>query len=107
MKSINNITTIIVRFPVKPNKQEQFQTEFHKLLEKLHQEDTFVEARYHQDLDEPNTFVFYETYQESRASFLKRVPNQPWFQHFLAQLPNLLQRERDVFWHERLNDRSI
>lgn len=97
----NTTTTIIVRFPVKPEKHEEFQTEFNLLLNGLRQEATFVEARIHQDLDEPNTVVFYETYQENRESFLKRVPQRPWFKEFLDKLPDLLQRERDVFWNER------
>ena len=33
-----------------------------------------------------------------RKSFLKRVPNQLWFKAFLTRLPNLLQREREVFY---------
>lgn len=99
----NHITTIIVRFPVKPEKYEEFQIEFRKLLERLSQEETFVEARIHHDLDSPNIIVFYETYKESRESFLKRVPSQPWFKAFLEQLPKLLQRERDVLWNERVS----
>lgn len=98
----NSITTIIVRFPVKPENREDFQVELHKLLERLRQETTFVEARIHHDLDNPNTIVLYETYNESRESFLNRVPKQGWFQSFLDQLPNLLQQERDVFWNERI-----
>jgi quinol monooxygenase YgiN len=97
------ITTIIVRFPVKLEKHEEFQFEFRKLLEKLRQEKTFVEARIHQDLDDPSIVVFYETYSESRESFLKRVPNEPWFQAFLERLPSLLKREREVFWNEQIS----
>lgn len=97
----NPSTTIIVRFRVKPEKQEKFQTEFYKLLDKLRQEDSFIEARVHRDLDEPNTIVFYETYRESRESFLNRVPKQPWFQAFLNKLPILLYEEQDVFWNQQ------
>ena len=97
----HSTTTIIVRFPVRPEKREEFQTEFNLLLHGLRQETTFVEARVHQDLDDPTTVVFYETYRENRESFLNRVPQQPWFQAFLNKLPDLLQRERDVFWNER------
>jgi len=97
----NHTTSIIVRFPVKPEKHEEFQVELRKLLEGLQQEDTFLEARIHNDLDDPNIVVFYETYRESRQSFLKRVPRQQWFKAFLEKLPNLLQRERDIFWSER------
>lgn len=46
--------------------------------------------------------VFYEAYSESRESFLQRVPQRPWFKAFLEKLPNLLQRDRDVFWNERI-----
>ncbi|MBD2771648.1 putative quinol monooxygenase [Iningainema tapete] len=99
----NRVTTIIVRFPVKSEKKEEFQIELGKLLERLRQEETFVEARIHHDLDNPNIIVFYETYSESRESFLKRVPKQLWFQAFLDQLPNLLQQERDVSWNERIS----
>ncbi|MGJ3247351.1 MAG: putative quinol monooxygenase [Elainellaceae cyanobacterium] len=98
----NTTTTVIVRFPVQPEKREEFQTKFNQLLDGLRQEPTFIEARVHQDLDDPNIIVFYETYRESRASFLNRVPQQPWFQAFLHRLPNLLTRERDVFWNERV-----
>lgn len=97
----NYTTTIIVRFPVKPEKNEEFQVELHKLLEGLQKEDTFLEARVHYTLDEPNIIILYETYRESRESFLKRVPKQPWFKAFLNKLPNLLQQERDVFWSQR------
>lgn len=99
----NSVTTIIVRFPVKPEKHEEFNTELRKLLENLRNEKTFVEARIHQDLDDFNIIVLYETYSESRQSFLERVPNQPWFKAFLTRLPNLLQREREVFWNERIS----
>lgn len=99
----NVVTTIIVRFPVKPERCEEFKIELHKLLEKLRQERTFVEARIHHDLDDSNIIVFYETYSESRESFLKRVPNQPWFKAFLDRLPSLLKYEREVFWHERIS----
>lgn len=97
----NTTTTVIVRFPVKPERFEEFQRAFDGLLNGLRQEPTFIEARVHQDLDNPNVLVFYETYQEDRQSFLNRVPQQPWFQTFLNQLPDLLTRERDVFWNER------
>ena len=96
------ITTIIVRFPVKPDRQPEFQTELDKLISKLRQEESFVEARVHRDLEEPNTVVLYETYQESRESFLSRVPKQSWFKVFLHRLPNLLIKERDVFWHQQI-----
>lgn len=97
----NTTTTVIVRFPVKPERAEDFQTAFNGLLNGLRQEPTFIEARVHQDLDDPDVVVFYETYREDRQSFLNRVPQQPWFQEFLDKLPNLLTRERDVFWNER------
>lgn len=97
----NTTTTVIVRFPVKPERAREFQTAFNGLLNGLRQEPTFIEARVHQDLDDPNVVVFYETYQEDRQSFLNRVPQKPWFQEFLDKLPNLLTRERDVFWNER------
>jgi quinol monooxygenase YgiN len=98
----NSATTIIVRFPVKPDKHEEFQIQLRKLLNGLRQEATFVEARIHRDLDNPNMIVLYETYRESRESFLARVPKQVWFQAFLEQLPNLLEQEREVFWHETI-----
>lgn len=96
----NTTTTVIVRFPVQPRKREEFQIAFNGLLNGLRQEPTFVEARVHQDLDDPNVVVFYETYREDRKSFLDRVPKKPWFQTFLNQLPDLLSREREVFWNE-------
>jgi len=99
----NPVITIIVRFPVKSEKHQEFQIEFCKLLEGLRQEETFIEARIHQDFDDPNIVVFYETYNESRESFLKRIPNKPWFKVFLSRLPNLLQREREVFGNERIS----
>jgi len=99
---MENTTTVIVRFPVKPERTEEFQTAFNGLLSGLRQEPTFIEARVHQDLDDPNVVVFYETYAEDRQSFLNRVPQQPWFRTFLNQLPDLLTRERDVFWNERV-----
>lgn len=97
----NTATTVIVRFPIKPDRFEKFQTAFDGLLDGLRQEPTFIGARVHQDLDDPNVVVFYETYREDRQSFLNRVPQQPWFQTFLDQLPDLLTRERDVFWNQR------
>ncbi|WP_346293702.1 putative quinol monooxygenase [Sphaerothrix gracilis] len=97
----NTTTTIIVRFPVKPERAAEFQMAFSGLLNGLRQEPTFIEARVHQDLDDPNIVVFYETYREDRQSFLDRVPQKPWFKIFLDQLPDLLQRDRDVFWQER------
>lgn len=99
----DRITTIIVRFPVKPGKHKEFLVELRKLLEKLRQEKTFVEAKIHQDLDDPSIIVFYETYSESRESFLKRVPYEFWFQAFLERLPSLLQRKREVFWNEQIS----
>lgn len=97
----NTTTTVIVRFPVKPERDAEFQMAFNGLLNGLRQEPTFIEARVHQDLDDPNIVVFYETYREDRQSFLDRVPHKPWFKTFLDQLPDLLQRDRDVFWQER------
>ena len=96
------ITTIIVRFTVKPNCQLEFQTELDKLVDRLRQEDSFVEARVHRDLNESDTVVLYETYRESRESFLSRIPRKPWFKDFLSKLPDLLIRERDVFWHQQI-----
>lgn len=99
---MNNITTIYVRFPVKADKHKEFETELSQLLKGLQQQETFIEARIHRDLDEPNVIVLYESYAESRESFLNRVPNQSWFKAFLDKLPSLLENERQVFWHERL-----
>ena len=97
----NKTTTIIVRFLVKSEKREIFQTALRSLLDGLRQEATFVEARIHRDLDQPDTVVLYETYQERRDSFSQRVSQEPWFQTFVDKLPELLQQEREVFWNER------
>lgn len=102
LQSMNHITTIYVRFQVKADKQKEFEAELSQLLKGLEQEKTFIEARIHRDLDEPNVIVLYESYSESRESFLNRVPNKPWFKAFLDNLPNLLEKERQVLWHERL-----
>lgn len=93
--------TIVVRFVLKPGARDAFLTALRGLVDNLSRDSSFVEGRIHVDTARPNEVIFYETWRETKDSFLARVPEHPWFKRFVADLPEWLAEDRQVDWLER------
>jgi len=59
-------------------------------------EPDFISATVHEKLDDPNTFVIYETWACSREEFLSRHLGRPYRSAYEEQLPSMLSGERQI-----------
>jgi quinol monooxygenase YgiN len=60
------------------------------------QEPDFVNTWVHEDRNDPDTIVLYETWSCSEAHFLAHHLTKPYRQDYEAQLPHLLSRARTI-----------
>jgi len=58
---------IVAIFTIKPEYHTEFQTEFKKIVEGSRQEDGCIQYDLNQDVKDPNTYVFIETWQSRQA----------------------------------------
>lgn len=75
--------TIVVRFVLKPGARDAFLPALRGLAGNLSRDASFVEGRIHVDSARPDEVVFYETWRETKDSFLARVPVHDWFECFV------------------------
>ena len=59
-------TIILVSLPVKPEARETFRKMLSEIGEHIAKEPSFISALIHEDMDDPDTIVLYETWAGSR-----------------------------------------
>lgn len=89
-------TAFIVRLTAKPEVRERFHTELLNVVNRMKDEPDFVNTWVHEDANDPNTFVLYETWACSREFFLAYHLAKDYRVAYEALLPELLAKERSI-----------
>jgi quinol monooxygenase YgiN len=98
-ESADKRTVILVSLPVKPEARETFRKMLSEIGEHIAKEPSFVSALIHEDMDDPDTIVLYETWSGSREQLLEQL-TRPYRRAYEAALPAMLKSERRiVFLH--------
>jgi len=88
-----------VFLPVKPEARETFRKMLSEIGEHIAREPNFVSALIHEDMDDPDTIVLYETWVGGREDLLEQL-TRPYRQAYEAALPAMMKSERRiVFLH--------
>jgi quinol monooxygenase YgiN len=88
--------TAAVYLPTKPEAREQMRKMLFDVLDNMAGEPDFINTWAHEDLNDPNTIVNYETWACSREYFIEHHLSKPYRQAYEAALPNLLSGERRI-----------
>ncbi|KQV86259.1 oxidoreductase [Massilia sp. Root351] len=89
-------TAFIVRLTAKPEVRERFRAELFNVVNRMAQEPDFINTWVHEDANDRNTFVLYETWGCSRDFFLGTHLAKDYRVQYEALLPELLAKERTI-----------
>lgn len=93
----SKVTVLIVRFKIKPGKKELFRKALFKVIEAMQEEETFVNAIAHENIDHSNELVLYEIWLGTREEWLRVQPSKPYRKIYEEQAETLLD-ERSAEW---------
>jgi len=89
-------TVLLVFLPVKPEAREHFRKMLFAVGERIAKEPDFVSASVHEDMDDPDMIVLYETWIGSREHLLMAHLSKPYRKEYEAALPQMLKSERRI-----------
>jgi quinol monooxygenase YgiN len=87
--------TYVIQFDVIPEQRARFISLLTGVLDAMRGEATFREAVLHQDPQDENHFMLYETWQDHEEVLNVQIL-RPYREAFHAALPVVLRRPRDV-----------
>lgn len=90
-----NITVLLVFLPVKAEAREEFRAKLAEMGEYIAKEPQFVSAAIHEDQDDPDTLVLYETWNAAPEELAEQLA-RPYRREYEASLGNLLKAERRI-----------
>ncbi len=88
--------SFIVRLPTRPEKREQMRAMLFAVLDNMAAEPDFINTWVHEDINDPDTLVLYETWACSREYFVAHHLAAPYRKDYEAALPQLLSKERSI-----------
>lgn len=88
--------SIIATLPSKPEKKEEMRKRLFQVADAMAREADFVQAWIHEDMNDPDTFVVYETWNCSREYFLANHLSKPYRTEYEAVLSQMLKQERRI-----------
>lgn len=88
--------SFIVYLPTRPEQRERMRKMMFDVFKAMTAEPDFVHAWIHEDLNDPDMIVNYETWDCSREYFLEHHLKRPYRQAFEAAVPELLSSERRI-----------
>jgi quinol monooxygenase YgiN len=88
---------LIVKLRVPENGRNLLRESLIQLFGIMKDEPTFLTATLHDDLDDPGLLVVYETWQETRESFLANQMSKPYRSEYEKSIVNL-HVERTGHW---------
>jgi quinol monooxygenase YgiN len=98
--------TYVIKFEVRAERRDAFLALLNGVLDAMRHEPTFHEAVLHQDPDNANRFMLYETW-EDHGDVLKVQLHRPYRKAWHDALPTLLMGERDIsIWKPLRADHS-
>ncbi|MYN10010.1 putative quinol monooxygenase [Pseudoduganella aquatica] len=86
----------VVRLSSKPEVRERFRTELFNVVNRMKDEPDFINTWVHEDANDPNTFVLYETWACTREYFLATHLAKDYRVQYEALLPEMLAKERSI-----------
>lgn len=92
----NDQLSFVVYLPVKPSARDRMRRMMFEIIDTMSHESDFISTWVHEDLDDPDTIVNYETWACSRDDFLRRHLVKSYRQAFEAALPDLLSGDRRI-----------
>ena len=93
---MSNTVSFIVHLPTKPEHRDRMRAMLTAVVDTMAREPDFVNTWVHEDLNDPDTLVLYETWACSREYFIAHHLAQPYRQEYEAALPQLLSAERRI-----------
>jgi len=94
---MTNQIVLIVRFRVKANSRTLLEEKLKEVFDLLRDEDTFLNATLHRDIEDPEQLLVYEVWQETRESFLTNQMPKPYRRAFEQAIVEL-KVERTAQW---------
>lgn len=86
----------IVRLTAKTETRERFRSELFNVIDQMTHEPDFINTFVHEDAQDPNTFIMYETWDCSREFFLVNHMKKDYRVRYEALLPELLAKPRTI-----------
>ncbi|MES2151661.1 MAG: antibiotic biosynthesis monooxygenase [Pseudomonadota bacterium] len=93
---MNELVSFTVRLPTRPEKRGQMRRMLFEVLDAMAREPDFINTWVHEDLDDADTLVLYETWACSREHFIAHHLVKPYRQAYEAALPELLSGGRSI-----------
>jgi quinol monooxygenase YgiN len=98
--------TYVIKFTVRAERRDAFLTLLNGVLDAMRHEPMFHEAVLHQDPEDANRFMLYETW-EDHEDVLKVQLQRPYRKEWHDALPTLLTAEREIaIWQPLRADHS-
>ncbi|KFC18040.1 putative quinol monooxygenase [Epilithonimonas lactis] len=90
--------TLAIKFTAKPDNYEQFKKALADLFETVSQQENFVHATIHQNIQKAEEFFVYEVWNEDIEHFMNVTLKQPYVLEWEQLLLDLeIQREPSVY----------
>jgi quinol monooxygenase YgiN len=93
---MGDTVSFIVHLPTKPEHRVRMRSMLMNVLDNMAREPDFINTWVHEDLDDPDTLVLYETWACSREHFIAHQLARPYRQEYEAALPELLSARRRI-----------
>jgi quinol monooxygenase YgiN len=93
---MSDTVSFIVRLPTKPEQRDRMRELLFDVLDNMAREPDFINTWVHEDLNDPDTLVLYETWACSREHFIAHHLAKPYRAQYEAALPDLLSAERSI-----------
>ena len=93
---MSETVSFVVRLPAKPEHRVRMRAMLMHVVDTMAREPDFINTWVHEDLDDPDTLVLYETWACSREYFIAHHLAKPYRQEYEAALPELLKAERTI-----------
>ena len=88
--------SFVVHLHAKDETREQFRAMLYEVLDAMAKEPDFVNTYVGTPLDDPNTFVLYETWACSREEFIANHLSKPYRQAYEKALPAMQAKPRTI-----------
>ena len=93
---MSDTVSFIVKLPTRPEKREQMRAMLFGIADSMASEPDFINTWIHEDLNDPDTLVLYESWACSREYFIEHHLAAPYRTSYEAALPHLLSAPRTI-----------
>ena len=93
---MSNTVSFIVRLPTRPEKRAQMRAMLFDVVDAMSHEPDFVNTWVHEDVNDPDAIVLYETWACTQDYFMAHHLAKPYRAAYEAALPELLSGERSL-----------